>query len=169
MNRSRAIAATLILALAVPLSAVPGAPARAQIEGSCQQTAAPTVPATGFPGPFHVYFDKGEASLRPDAQKKIAEVAARAKDLYVNRICIAGFAAPGDAEKVGGAKDGEAKKEAETLPHRRAMAVAEALKAEGIPGKSLIIEQDAAAVADTEGEPVKPEEREQRATLTFAN
>ncbi len=111
------------LSLAVlPITAM--AQSNGVTEGSCTSVQAP---GTSYPGPFQVYFDLGKYNIRGDEQANIAKIAQAIKDNKITRVCLLGT-----ADKLGNPAANK------VLSINRAKAVANALVAQGIPGKSLI-------------------------------
>jgi outer membrane protein OmpA-like peptidoglycan-associated protein len=94
------------------------------VEGPCSSVKGPN---TNYPGPFQVYFDLGKSNIRADEQANIATIAQAIKDNQITRVCLAGT-----ADKIGNAAFNK------KLSQDRSKAVAAALMAKGIPGKSLI-------------------------------
>jgi len=93
-------------------------------EGSCSSGQGAS---TIYPGPFLVYFDLGKSNIRADEQANIRKIAQAIKDNKVTRVCLLGT-----ADKLGNAAYNK------KLSTDRAKSVANALMAQGIPGKSLI-------------------------------
>ncbi len=125
MHRFRFAAAAALLAL--PFAFASSAMAQGQggpTEGPCSSVQAPN---TNYPGPFQVYFDLGKSAIRASEKANIQKIAQAIKDNQITRVCLAGT-----ADKLGNAAANK------KLSLDRARAVAQALMAQGIPGKALI-------------------------------
>jgi outer membrane protein OmpA-like peptidoglycan-associated protein len=82
------------------------------------------------PRPFTVFFETDSAALTPEAHQVIAEAAAKAHDVAHSKIVIAGRA------------DGSTPHDA-ALADQRAMAVMQALAAQGVSSGELVKQADA--------------------------
>ena len=76
-----------------------------------------------------VYFDTGSTKVRPADQKKIAETAKRAKDNFIQQICLIGT-----TDKQGDAKANE------RLARERARAVGQELVNGGVARDAIILQ-----------------------------
>ncbi len=122
MLRSKFAVLTALSLAALPMTAM--AQGNGITEGACSSVQSP---GTSYPGPFQVYFDLGKYNIRADEQATIVKMAQAIKDNKVTRVCLLGT-----ADKLGNAASNK------VLSINRAKAVANALVAQGIPGKYLI-------------------------------
>tara|TARA_R110002124_G_scaffold65499_2_gene179099 strand:+ start:8223 stop:8678 length:456 start_codon:yes stop_codon:yes gene_type:complete len=98
------------------------------------------VPQTCVPQRFEIYFADSEARLTESARQAIGATAAQLRDCDIQRVQVVGLS---DARGGGAAN--------QSLSERRAMAVADALKAAGWPVPVFAVEGvgEAGAVTDT--------------------
>lgn len=125
-------AGSIVMALLGALVVV--SPASAQSVGQC----GPRAGGTPHPGPYNVYFDFGKAALDQQQTAEVRKRAKQAKDIYVTRICLYGY-----ADKVG---NPDANKQ---LGLARARAVANILIADGIPGNNIVMDTGGEAFGGT--------------------
>jgi outer membrane protein OmpA-like peptidoglycan-associated protein len=143
-----------VLAVAATAAISWAGPASAQTITYCQRN---TMAAQGYPGPYNAYFDVGKSVLRPAEKKLIAEIAQRAKDLYVTSICVIGF-----ADKQGN------KVFNKQLSMDRARAVAAELMRNGIPGKNIVIDGEGEPYKDWNFGKIDDQQRDRRAAIILA-
>ena len=89
------------------------------------------------PREYNVFFEKDQASLTPEGQQLVHEIAGNARDLHPSKIVVAGRADGGTAHDA-------------TLADDRATVVLKALTGEGLP-PSLLEKQADAPQAGTSG------------------
>jgi outer membrane protein OmpA-like peptidoglycan-associated protein len=123
-------------------------------EGACSSVQAP---GTNFPGPFLVNFDLGKSAIRADEQANIRKIAQAIKDNKITRVCLLGT-----ADKLGNAAYNK------KLSIDRAKSVANALMAQGIPGKSLIYSATGEAYGGTSFGSADSEKNDRRVIVKLA-
>ena len=111
--------------VAVLAAALVAPTASAQTIGSCP----PRMGGTPHPGPYSVYFDFAKAVLDPQQTAEVHKRAKQAKDIFVTRICLVGY-----ADKVGNAAANK------QLGLARARHVASILIADGFPASGIIMD-----------------------------
>ena len=104
--------------LAAMLIAAPGAFAFTECPGQ----------ESNIPGPYFVYFQTGSAQIDQKGMAAIAEAAAKAKALYLTRVCVRG-----KADKTGNATMNQ------ELSQKRADAVAAQLAKAGVEQKYIMV------------------------------
>lgn len=114
-----------ILAAALAAAFLVAAPAAAQNIERC----GPRLGGTPHPGPYAVYFEFGKSVLDQQQTAEAQRRAKQAKDIFVTRICLVGY-----ADKVG---DPASNKE---LGLARARHVAGILMANGIPAANIVMD-----------------------------
>lgn len=141
-----------ILVAVLTASLLGAAPAGAQSVATC----GPRLGGTPYPGPYSVYFDFGKAMLDQQQTAEVHKRAKQAKDIYVTRICLIGY-----ADKVG---DPAANKQ---LGLARARHVANILIADGIPASNIVMDTGGEAYGSFNFGSYDRNKADRRVTIVF--